>query len=30
VLECLDQGAHVIATDDLYGGTFRLFERVRR
>ncbi len=30
VLECLDQGAHVIATDDLYGGTLRLFERVRQ
>jgi len=30
LLECLDSGAHVIATDDLYGGTFRLFERVRR
>jgi len=30
VLECLDQGAHVIATDDLYGGTFRLFDRVRK
>jgi cystathionine gamma-lyase len=30
VLECLDKGAHVIATDDLYGGTWRLFERVRR
>jgi cystathionine gamma-lyase len=30
VLECLDQGAHVIATDDLYGGTLRLFERVRK
>jgi cystathionine gamma-lyase len=30
VLECLDHGAHVIATDDLYGGTWRLFERVRR
>jgi cystathionine gamma-lyase len=29
VLECLDQGAHVIATDDLYGGTVRLIERVR-
>ena len=26
LLECLDQGAHVIATDDLYGGTIRLFE----
>jgi cystathionine gamma-lyase len=30
VLECLDQGSHVVATDDLYGGTRRLFERVRR
>jgi cystathionine gamma-lyase len=30
VLECLDHGAHVIATDDLYGGTLRLFERVRK
>ena len=30
VLECLDKGAHAIATDDLYGGTFRLFDRVRK
>ena len=30
VLECLDKDAHVIATDDLYGGTFRLFDRVRK
>src|ERR671921_486814 len=30
VLECLDQGAHVVASDDLYGGTRRLLERVRR
>ncbi|HYO81916.1 MAG TPA: cystathionine gamma-synthase [Bryobacteraceae bacterium] len=30
VLECLDSGDHVIASDDMYGGTFRLFERVRR
>lgn len=30
VLELLNSGAHVIASDDLYGGTFRLFERVRR
>jgi cystathionine gamma-lyase len=30
VLELLDSGAHVIASDDLYGGTFRLFERVRK
>lgn len=29
VLELLDSGQHVIAMDDLYGGTFRLFERVR-
>lgn len=30
VLELLDTGDHVIAMDDLYGGTYRLFERVRR
>lgn len=30
VLELLDAGAHIVASDDLYGGTFRLFERVRR
>ncbi|MCU0755539.1 MAG: PLP-dependent aspartate aminotransferase family protein [Xanthomonadales bacterium] len=30
VLELLDSGDHVVAMDDLYGGTFRLFERVRR
>lgn len=30
VLELLDAGAHVIAGDDLYGGTYRLLERVRR
>ncbi len=30
LLEVLDSGAHVIASDDLYGGTFRLFERVRK
>jgi cystathionine beta-lyase/cystathionine gamma-synthase len=29
-LECLDAGAHIIAVDDLYGGSRRLFERVRR
>jgi cystathionine gamma-lyase len=29
VLELLDSGAHVVALDDLYGGTRRLFERVR-
>jgi len=30
LLELLDTGSHVIAGDDLYGGTYRLFERVRR
>jgi cystathionine gamma-lyase len=30
VLELLDGGSHVIAGDDMYGGTYRLFERVRR
>jgi cystathionine gamma-lyase len=30
VLDLLDAGSHVIAGDDLYGGTFRLFERVRK
>ena len=29
VLECLDAGAHIVAADDLYGGTRRLFSRVR-
>jgi cystathionine gamma-lyase len=29
-LEMLDAGAHVVAMDDLYGGSYRLFERVRR
>jgi cystathionine beta-lyase/cystathionine gamma-synthase len=30
VLECLDAGSHLIASDDLYGGTRRLFESVRK
>jgi len=30
VLELLDSGSHVIAMDDLYGGSYRLFEYVRR
>ena len=30
VMELLDAGSHVVAMDDIYGGTFRLFERVRR
>ncbi|HJT05443.1 MAG TPA: cystathionine gamma-synthase [Stellaceae bacterium] len=29
LLELFDQGAHVVASDDLYGGTYRLFTRVR-
>ncbi|MEE4174342.1 MAG: PLP-dependent aspartate aminotransferase family protein [Xanthomonadales bacterium] len=29
VLELLDSGDHVVAMDDLYGGSFRLFHRVR-
>ncbi|MEM9706747.1 MAG: PLP-dependent aspartate aminotransferase family protein [Pseudomonadota bacterium] len=30
VLDLFPAGAHVIAMDDVYGGTFRLFERVRK
>ncbi|MGF1544670.1 MAG: cystathionine gamma-synthase [Parvularculaceae bacterium] len=30
MLELFPAGAHVVATDDVYGGTFRLFERVRK
>ena len=30
VLDMLDSGGHIVASDDLYGGSFRLFERVRR
>jgi len=30
LLELLDSGDHVIAMDDLYGGSYRLFENVRR
>ncbi len=29
-LDALDSGSHIVVSDDLYGGTFRLFERVRR
>jgi cystathionine gamma-lyase len=29
ILDMLDSGAHVVASDDLYGGTYRLFTRVR-
>lgn len=30
VLELADSGSHIVAGDDMYGGTYRLFERVRR
>ncbi len=30
VLELLTSGDHVVAMDDLYGGSYRLFEQVRR
>jgi cystathionine gamma-lyase len=30
VLELLDSGSHIVVSDDLYGGTFRLFDKVRR
>src|SRR5438046_5367878 len=29
-LDGLDSCSHVVVSDDIYGGTFRLFERVRR
>src|SRR5437899_3877177 len=29
-LDLLDHGSHIVAVDDLYGGSRRLFERVRR
>src|SRR5437016_4866471 len=29
-LELVDSGSHLVVSDDLYGGTFRLFEKVRR
>ncbi len=29
VVELLDAGSHIIATHDLYGGSYRLFERIR-
>ena len=29
LLDALPAGSHVVALDDLYGGTYRLFERVR-
>jgi cystathionine gamma-lyase len=30
ILEMLEPGSHVIAMEDLYGGTFRLFEKVKK
>lgn len=30
VLELADANSHIVAGDDMYGGTYRLFERVRR
>ena len=30
VLELIEAGSHVIAMDDMYGGSYRLFERVRK
>ena len=30
LLDALPAGSHIVALDDLYGGTYRLFERVRR
>lgn len=30
VLDMLEAGAHIVAMDDLYGGTYRLLERVRK
>src|SRR5437588_700541 len=30
VLELLEAGSHIVVSDDLYGGTFRLFDKVRK
>jgi cystathionine gamma-lyase len=30
LMHLLDQGAHVVVSDDVYGGTFRLFDKVYR
>jgi cystathionine gamma-lyase len=30
VLELLDAGSHIVAVDDMYGGSWRLFERIRK
>lgn len=30
VLELVDSGSHIVSSDDIYGGSYRLFERVRK
>jgi cystathionine gamma-lyase len=30
VMELLGHGSHIVAVDDIYGGTYRLFERVKK
>jgi cystathionine gamma-lyase len=30
ILEILDAGSHIIAMNDMYGGTFRLFDKVKK
>ena len=30
ILELLQPGDHVVAMDDIYGGSYRLFENVRK
>ena len=30
VLDLLESGSHIVVSDDLYGGTFRLFDKVRK
>src|SRR5436305_1434677 len=30
LVDCLEHGSHIVAIDDLYGGSRRLFERVRK
>src|SRR5438045_7828377 len=29
ILDLLESGSHIVVSDDLYGGTFRLFDKVR-
>ena len=30
IIDLLDAGSHIVAANDLYGGTFRLFDKVKR